>query len=88
MADTAAPNGNGAQDGDLTPAINALAQYTKDLSFENPNAPRSLQPQEGGPQINIQVNVNASNSPKRISRSSCRWKAMPRSRTTCCSSSN
>ncbi len=59
MADTAAPNGNGAQDGDLTPAINALAQYTKDLSFENPNAPRSLQPQEGGPQINIQVNVNA-----------------------------
>ena len=59
MADTAAPNGNGAQDGDLAPAINALAQYAKDLSFENPNAPRSLQPQEGGPQINIQVNVNA-----------------------------
>ncbi|AWI88560.1 MULTISPECIES: protein-export chaperone SecB [Methylorubrum] len=59
MADTAAPNGNGAQSQDLAPAINALAQYAKDLSFENPNAPRSLQPQEGGPQINIQVNVNA-----------------------------
>lgn len=59
MADTAAPNGNGAQSEDLAPAINALAQYAKDLSFENPNAPRSLQPQEGGPQINIQVNVNA-----------------------------
>ena len=59
MADTAAPNGNGAQTEDLAPAINALAQYAKDLSFENPNAPRSLQPQEGGPQINIQVNVNA-----------------------------
>ncbi|GJE69727.1 MULTISPECIES: protein-export chaperone SecB [Methylobacteriaceae] len=59
MADTAAPNGNGAQAQDLAPAINALAQYAKDLSFENPNAPRSLQPQEGGPQINIQVNVNA-----------------------------
>ncbi|CAO4166608.1 protein-export chaperone SecB [Methylorubrum extorquens] len=59
MADTAAPNGNGAQGQDLAPAINALAQYAKDLSFENPNAPRSLQPQEGGPQINIQVNVNA-----------------------------
>ena len=59
MADTAAPNGNGAQTEDLAPAINALAQYAKDLSFENPKAPRSLQPQEGGPQINIQVNVNA-----------------------------
>lgn len=59
MADTAAPNGNGAQTEDLAPAINALAQYAKDLSFENPNAPRSLQPQDGGPQINIQVNVNA-----------------------------
>ena len=61
MADTPAPNGNGAapQSDDLTPAINALAQYSKDLSFENPNAPRSLQPQEGGPEINIQVNVNA-----------------------------
>ena len=34
-------------------------QYIKDLSFENPNAPRSLQPQEQGPQINMQVNVNA-----------------------------
>ena len=63
MADTPAPNGNGgatAQPEDLAPAINALAQYAKDLSFENPNAPRSLQPQDGqGPQINIQVNVNA-----------------------------
>ena len=62
MADTPAPNGNGgasAQPGDQSPAINALAQYAKDLSFENPNAPRSLQPQESGPQINIQVNVNA-----------------------------
>ncbi|GJE26150.1 protein-export chaperone SecB [Methylobacterium organophilum] len=61
MADNPAPNGNGAaaQGGDLAPAINALAQYAKDLSFENPNAPRSLQPQEASPQINIQVNVNA-----------------------------
>ena len=35
------------------------AQYAKDFSFENPNAPRSLQPQSQGPQINMQVNVNA-----------------------------
>ncbi|MGY2048231.1 protein-export chaperone SecB [Methylobacterium sp. JK268] len=63
MADSPFPNGNGgaaAQPDDLTPALNALAQYAKDLSFENPNAPRSLQPPQGqGPQINIQVNVNA-----------------------------
>jgi preprotein translocase subunit SecB len=56
MADTAAPNG--AQD-ETGPSLNALAQYTKDMSFENPNAPRSLTPQETGPQIGIQVNVNA-----------------------------
>src|SRR5688500_20279814 len=56
MADT--PANNGAQDGGV-PSLNALAQYCKDFSFENPNAPRSLQPQTQGPQINLQVNVNA-----------------------------
>jgi preprotein translocase subunit SecB len=56
MADT--PAANGAQD-DPMPSLNALAQYTKDFSFENPNAPRSLTPQQNGPQISIQVNVNA-----------------------------
>ena len=40
-------------------SVNALAQYAKDLSFENPNAPRSLAPQERGPNISVQVNVNA-----------------------------
>lgn len=60
MADQPAPNGNGgAAPEEAAPTLNALAQYTKDLSFENPNAPRSLQPQESGPQIGIQVNVNA-----------------------------
>lgn len=46
-------NGGGA------PQLEALAQYVKDLSFENPNAPRSLGPQETPPNISIQVNVNA-----------------------------
>jgi preprotein translocase subunit SecB len=41
------------------PQLNVIAQYTKDLSFENPNAPRSLAPQQQGPNISIQVNVNA-----------------------------
>ena len=41
------------------PQLNVLAQYVKDLSFENPNAPRSLQQQQQPPKINIQINVNA-----------------------------
>ncbi|OAI27965.1 protein-export chaperone SecB [Methylosinus sp. R-45379] len=41
------------------PALNVLVQYVKDLSFENPNAPRSLQPRQNPPEIGIQVNVNA-----------------------------
>jgi preprotein translocase subunit SecB len=36
-----------------------LGQYLKDLSFENPNSPQSLSSQQGQPEINIQVNVNA-----------------------------
>jgi preprotein translocase subunit SecB len=49
---------NGGQ-ANAAPALNCLVQYAKDLSFENPNAPRSLGPQENAPNINIQVNVNA-----------------------------
>jgi preprotein translocase subunit SecB len=41
------------------PSINILAQYTKDLSFENPGAPRSLQARDKAPGITINVNVNA-----------------------------
>lgn len=53
-------NGTGLEPGGVAgPQLNALAQYTKDLSFENPNAPNSLSPQEKGPNISIQVNVNA-----------------------------
>ena len=43
------------------PQLNVLAQYTKDLSFETPNAPTSLGPQAQAPQINIQINVGANN---------------------------
>ena len=52
-ADTA-----GAQQ-QTVPGMNVLAQYIKDLSFENPNAPKSLQQQENQPQLNIHVNVKA-----------------------------
>jgi preprotein translocase subunit SecB len=40
------------------PHIGVLAQYVKDLSFENPNAPRSMAGAQQ-PTINIQVNVDA-----------------------------
>jgi preprotein translocase subunit SecB len=52
------PNGNGGA-ANTAPTLNAMVQYTKDFSFENPNAPRSLGPQPKQPQISIQVNVNA-----------------------------
>ncbi|MBB4008982.1 protein-export chaperone SecB [Allorhizobium taibaishanense] len=48
-------NDNGAE----SPSLNILAQYIKDLSFENPGAPRSLQARDKAPSININVNVNA-----------------------------
>lgn len=43
------------------PSLRILGQYVKDLSFENPNAPGSLAPQQEQPDINISVNVNARN---------------------------
>lgn len=54
-------NGNGAPQEGTPPQLNVLAQYTKDLSFENPNAPGSLQQQQQQPAINIQINVSANN---------------------------
>ena len=53
------PPAEGAQANQPPPQLNVLAQYVKDLSFENPNAPRSLTQQQGAPKINIQINVNA-----------------------------
>jgi len=52
-------NGAPAMDPNAGPSLNVLAQYVKDLSFENPNAPNSLAPQETQPQISINVNVGA-----------------------------
>lgn len=47
------PNGEG--DNGL-PQVGILAQYVKDLSFENPNAPAVFQWQ-GQPQMDVQVNI-------------------------------
>lgn len=40
------------------PSLSVLVQYSKDFSFENPNAPQSLMQQQQQPQIGIQINVN------------------------------
>lgn len=45
----------------VQPSLRILGQYLKDLSFENPNAPQTLAPQQTQPDINISVNVNARN---------------------------
>ena len=50
---------NASANSAASPSINILAQYVKDLSFENPGAPRSLQARDKAPSININVNVNA-----------------------------
>lgn len=49
---------NGATEEQMAPSMNVLAQYIKDLSFENPHAPNSLRPREKSPEINININVN------------------------------
>lgn len=51
-------NGGPAQD--KPPQLNVVAQYIKDLSFENPNAPSSLgSVQQKYPEISVQINVQA-----------------------------
>ena len=52
--DPSAGNGN-----DSMPQVGILAQYVKDLSFENPNAPAVYQWQ-GQPQMDVQVNIGVS----------------------------
>ncbi len=39
--------------------VSVITQYVKDVSFESPNAPKSLQPSEDRPNINVSVDVSA-----------------------------
>jgi preprotein translocase subunit SecB len=50
-------NGDGA--GDQPPGIRILAQFIRDLSFENPRAPESMRAGAGQPQIDLNVEMNA-----------------------------
>src|SRR5690606_6239150 len=45
--------------GQKPPSMRVLAQYMKDLSFENPKAPQSLRSGQNPPKVDIAVNVNA-----------------------------
>jgi preprotein translocase subunit SecB len=62
MSTNGAPGQDASPQAASPPTLNVLAQYVKELSFENPRAPRSLVQPQGQPQapnIQIQVNVNA-----------------------------
>jgi len=55
-ADQPAPEGQ-QPEGQPTMVVNA--QYVKDLSFENPNAPSSLMQQSGAPNIEVGIDTSA-----------------------------
>jgi preprotein translocase subunit SecB len=54
-----APNGSADAAAGVQLIINA--QYTKDLSFENPRAPQSLVQQKSAPEVSLEVDVKARN---------------------------
>ena len=61
MAEQEGANGSGEQPaaaGDNLPQVGVIAQYVKDLSFENPNAPAVYQWQ-GQPQMDVQFNIGS-----------------------------
>jgi preprotein translocase subunit SecB len=60
MTDIESPQGAGANGDGGTPAgIRVLAQFIRDLSFENPRAPESLRAANVQPQIDLNVEMNA-----------------------------
>ena len=55
-------NGSAPTNQPVVPGFRILAQYVRDLSFENPKAPDSLRI-EGKPQIDMGVELNAQGRP-------------------------
>jgi preprotein translocase subunit SecB len=45
------------EQGEAVAQLRVLAQYIKDLSFENPNVPRTLGPLDHQPEISVRVDV-------------------------------
>ncbi|MCF8466835.1 MAG: protein-export chaperone SecB [Sneathiella sp.] len=50
---------NGQEAPKKQPSLAIVRQYVKDLSFESPNAPQSLDPDKGQPQVQLAVNIQA-----------------------------
>jgi preprotein translocase subunit SecB len=63
MTDFPPPPGMLPITGDGQPAIRVLAQYIRDLSFENPHAPESLRAGGAQPQVDLGVELNARGRP-------------------------
>ncbi len=58
MAETDQTEASGAgSDGQGGPQLRVITQYVRDLSFESPNVPGSLAPQDESPQIAVNVDV-------------------------------
>jgi len=55
----ASTNGANPQDQGVAPGIRIMAQYIKDLSFENPRAPEALRAGGPAPQIELGVELGA-----------------------------
>jgi preprotein translocase subunit SecB len=53
------PTGGAPADQANPPRMTIVSQYVKDLSFENPRAPQSLQPNQARPEVQIRVDVRA-----------------------------
>jgi preprotein translocase subunit SecB len=67
MTDTSAAGFPTAQNGgEGAPSIRILAQFIRDLSFENPRAPEALRPTGVQPQIDIGVELNARARPDQL----------------------
>ncbi len=65
----ASSDGEGKSNGQGRPAaipINVLAQYLKDLSFENPRAPQSLMAGQPAPEVGLQVDVQTSSPAEHV----------------------
>ncbi len=58
-ADAAPAAGAGDAPQDVGPPVSILAQYVRDLSFENPNTPDSLRAGQGAPEMSINIGMDA-----------------------------
>lgn len=82
MADQKMPAGPGASAGqDSQQAqVRVLAQYIKDLSFENPNIRKLLSNPGEKPDLRIEVKVNAENMTDKVFESAIEFKAQAASK--------